>query len=84
MSSRSGKHKKGKVRIGIYVEPFRKAVAVFLAKHFNMSMTDVIWLGIESVAKAHGVLTLDGKPAAKYKELLAAEEEIVKQSEVNG
>ena len=84
MSSRQGKHKPGKVRMGIYVEPFRKAAAVFLAKHLHMTMTDVVWLGIDSVAKAHGILTLDGKPSPKYKAQLEIETEIVKQSEVNG
>jgi len=83
MASRKGKHKKGKVRMGIYVEPFRKAVAVFLAKHLHMTMTDVIWLGIDSVAKAHGILTLEGKVAPKFKAQLDIETEIVKQSEVN-
>lgn len=84
MNSRKGKHKRGNVRMGIYVEPFRKAVAVFVAKHLGMTMTDVIWIGIENIAKAHGILTADGKPSAKYKAQLKIETEIVKQSEVNG
>lgn len=82
--NRKGKHKPGNVRIGIYVEPFRKAVATYLAKHLKMTMTDIIWIGIESVAKAHGILTVDGSVAAEYRDEIAVETEIVKQSEVNG
>ena len=82
--SRQGRHKAGKVRMGVYVEPFRKAVATYLAKHLQLTMTDIIWLGIESVAKAHGILTVDGKVADEYQEEIEVETEIVKQSEVNG
>ena len=82
--SRIGKHKKGNVRMGFYVEPFRKAVAVYMAKKLNMTMTDVVWLGIENLARAHGVLDINGQPSAKYRAELAAATEIVKQSEVSG
>ena len=46
MNNRNGKHKQGKVRMGIYVDPFRKAVALLTAKECKMTMTDVIWHGI--------------------------------------
>lgn len=82
--SRQGLHKPGKVRMGCYVEPFRKAVATYMARHLKMTMTDIIWIGIENVAKAHGVLTPNGDVAAKYKQEIEVETEIVKQSEVNG
>lgn len=82
--SRAGKHKQGNVRMGIYVEPFRKAVAVFVAKHLGMTMTDVIWIGIEGIAKAHGILDANGNVTPKYKDALKLETEIVKQSEVKG
>ena len=56
MASRAGKHKPGSVRMGVYVEPFRKVVAVYLADIADMTLTDIIWEGIETVAKAKGVL----------------------------
>ena len=82
--SRSGKHKRGKVRMGIYVEPFRKAVAILAARECNMSMTDVIWCGIEAVAKTKGILDMEGKVTPRFKDQLEVTAEIVKQSEVNG
>jgi len=84
IKSRQGRHKPGKVRMGVYVEPFRKAVATYMARHLKMTMTDIIWIGIENVAKAHGVLTPNGEVAAEYKNEIEVETEIVKQSEVNG
>lgn len=84
MATRKGKHRSGNVRMGVYVEPIRKAIAVYLASKLDMTMTDVIWLGIENLAKAHGILTIEGKVSAKYKAEIAAAVEIVKQSEVKG
>jgi hypothetical protein len=82
--TRQGKHKAGKVRMGCYVEPFRKAVATYMAKHLHMTMTDIIWIGIENVARSHGVLKSDGSVADEFKPEIEAETEIVCQSEVNG
>ena len=84
MATRKGKHRRGNVRMGVYVTPIRKAIAIYLANILDMTMTDVIWLGIENLAKAHGILTVDGKISAKYKAQISAAVEIVKQSEVNG
>ena len=82
--NRKGKHKDGKVRMGIYVEPFRKAVALLAASECGMTMTDVIWAGIESVAKGRGILDGEGAVTKKFADQLAATLEIVRQSEVNG
>ena len=84
MATRKGKHRSGNVRMGVYVAPIRKAIAIYLANTLDMSMTDVIWLGIESLAKAHGILTIEGDVATKYKAAIDATLEIVKQSEVKG
>ena len=84
MNTRNGKHKSGKVRMGVYVEPFRKAVALLAAKECDMTMTDVIWSGIESIAKGRGILDVDGKVAKKFADQFAATLAIVEQAEVNG
>lgn len=81
--SRSGKHKRGKVRMGVYVEPFRKAVTILAARECNMSMTDVIWSGIESVAKTYGILDANGRITPQFENQLHAVTETVKCSEVN-
>ena len=83
-TNRKGKHKPGKVRIGIYVEPRKKAIAVYIADRKNMSLTDVIWRGIESLALGMGVIDENGKITPEHKEALEVVEEIVKKSEVNG
>ena len=70
--------------MGIYVEPFRKAVAILTAQELNMTMTDLIWHGIESTAIAHGILNQEGAVTPRYKAQLRMATEIVKQSEVNG
>jgi hypothetical protein len=82
--SRQGKHKAGSVRMGVYTSPFRKAVALILARECGMSLTDVIWHGIESLAIGKGIITSNGEVTAEFKEQIEASLEIVKQSEVNG
>lgn len=84
MKTRKGKHKDGKVRMGVYVEPYRKAVAMLTAKECDMTMTDVIWAGIESVAKGRGILDGDGNVSDKFLTQYKATLAIVEQSEVNG
>ena len=82
--NRKGKHKPGKVRIGVYVDPQKKAIAVYIAEQKNMSLTDVIWRGIESLALGMGVIDENGKVTPEHEEALEVVEEIVKKSEVNG
>ena len=84
MESRNGKHAPGNVRIGIYVEPFRKAVAVYLAEIAGMSMTDIIWEGVERLAISKGILTPDGKVAEEHKDAIDVALAVVKTSKVKG
>lgn len=82
--TRKGKHKPGNVRIGVYVEPFRKAVAIYLAKRLNMTLTDVLWHGIEALAIGSGIIDKNGEVTKEHKAEIDAVIEIVKQSEVKG
>lgn len=82
--TRKGKHKAGNVRMGVYVEPIRKAIAVYLARRLNMTLTDVIWHGIETLAMGNGIIDKDGKITETFKAEIDAATEIVKQSEVKG
>ncbi len=84
MATRTGKHRKGNVRMGIYVEPFRKAIAILTAEKLGMTMTDLIWHGIETTARGAGIIGADGKVTKEYATQLKMATEIVKQSEVNG
>lgn len=81
--SRLGKHKKGKVRIGLYTEPYQKAIAVMLAEITGLTMTDIVWQGIETLAKSRGIITEEGKIAHKYHNQFEVVIAMVKQSEVN-
>ena len=83
-STRKGRHKQGQVRIGVYVEPHKKAIAVYIAEQKNMTLTDVIWRGIESLALGMGVIDTEGKVTPEHEEAVEVVEEIVKKSEVNG
>jgi len=70
--------------MGVYVEPIRKAIAIYLAKRLNMTLTDVIWHGIETLAIGNGIIDRDGKITDAFKAEIDAATEIVKQSEVKG
>lgn len=82
--SRTGKHKKGNVRIGVYLDPIRKAVAVYLADLANMSLTDIVWKGIETLAVQQGVMDSSGKITPKHKPNVDLALAIVKTSKVKG
>lgn len=82
--SRNGKHAPGNVRIGVYVTPFRKAVAVYLAELSGMSMTDIVWEGIERLAISMGVLLPSGDVAPEHEDALKVSLEVVKASKVKG
>ena len=83
-TTRCGKHKAGNVRIGIYTTPFRKAIALILARECQMTLTDIIWHGIESLAIGKGIINPDGEVADHFKAQVETALEIVRQSEVNG
>jgi len=83
-ATRNGKHREGNVRMGIYTTPFRKAIAILCANECNMTLTDLIWHGIESVAIGKGILDSNGKITDQFKARFAAATSIVEQSEVNG
>lgn len=82
--NRKGKHKSGNVRMGVYVEPFRKAIAVYLARRLGMTLTEVIWRGIENLAIGNGILDSEGRVTPAFRAEIDAATEIVKQSEVKG
>lgn len=82
--SRKGKHKSGNVRMGVYVQPIRKAIAVYLAKRLGMTLTDIIWRGIETLAIGNGILDAEGRVTPAFKAEIDVATEIVKQSEVKG
>lgn len=79
MKSRNGKHSPNKTTIKAYVTKWRKAVIAVTASVTNMTMTDIIWLGVESIAKARGILDDEGKVTKAYENRVAVTEAMIEQ-----
>lgn len=54
-----------------------------LAEITGLTMTDIVWQGIETLAKSRGIITEEGKIAHKYHNQFEVVIAMVKQSEVN-
>lgn len=54
--SRQGKHKKGKVSVGIYIDENKRALLTYLVDLSGMTATDIIMEGVMSKAQALGVM----------------------------
>ena len=60
-TSRRGKHKRGKVRINLYVERDVKAVLVYTATMLDMTLTDLLLEGGFEIARRHGFVDENNK-----------------------
>lgn len=58
--SRQGKHKPGKVSVGIYIDEDKRALLAYLVDLSGMTATDIIMEGIKDKAQSLGVMK-DGK-----------------------
>ena len=81
--SRRGKHAPDKTAIKAYVTKWRKAVIAVTAAVSDMSMTDLLWCGVETIAKTKGVLDKDGKVTKEYKNRVAVTEAMIEQTGVD-
>ena len=63
--SRQGKHKKGKVSVGIYIEEDKRALLAYLVDVSGMTATDIIMEGVMAKAKALGIIK-DGEILPKH------------------
>lgn len=59
--NRQGKHKPGKVSIGIYIEEDKRALLAYLVDLTGMTATDIIMEGVMAKAKSQGIFDKDGK-----------------------
>jgi hypothetical protein len=68
--SRAGKHKPENVLMGAFVTPRKKAItmvtAAVVAGEGSMTISDLLWRGVENIARTVGVLNANGEVAAKY------------------
>ena len=76
---RNGKHRPDKTAIKLFVTKRRKAIIAVTAAVSNMTMTDIIWQGAESIAKYKGILDNDGNVTKKYEERVATTEALIEQ-----
>ena len=70
--SRQGKHPDHYVMCGGMVPPRKKAIAMItagvVAGEGKLTVLDLMWRGIENIARSVGVLDENGKVTAKYKD----------------
>ena len=81
--TRNGKHAPNKTAIKAYVTKWRKAVIAVTAAVSDMSMTDLLWSGVEAIAKTRGVLDKDGKVTKEYENRVAIAEAMIEQTGVD-
>lgn len=65
--SREGKHKPGKVSVGMYVDEDFRALMVLLADKTGETVTELMMEGVRKRARAEGLLTATDEIAEKYK-----------------
>lgn len=83
-----GKHKAGNVLLGGMASPHRKAVtivtaAVYAGNGEPISQTDMLWIGVETIAKQLGILDKDGNVTPAYKDAVTVAEALVRENHKN-
>ena len=70
--SRQGRHPDHYVMLGGLVPPEKKAIAMItaavVAGDGKLTVLDLMWRGVENIARTVGVLDENGKVAAKYRD----------------
>lgn len=79
MKTRNGKHAPNKVAIKAYMTKWRKAIIAVTAGVTDMTMTDILWHGVETIAKTKGILDADGKVTKEYVNRVAVAEAMIEQ-----
>lgn len=72
--SRAGKHRPENVLMGAFVTPRKKAITMItcavVAGDGKMSISDLMWRGVENIARTVGVLDANGEVAEKYRDVV--------------
>ena len=70
--SRQGRHPDHYVMLGGLVPPEQKAIAIItaavVAGDGRLSVLDLMWRGVENIARTVGVLDANGEVAEKYRD----------------
>ena len=76
--SRAGKHRPENVLMGAFVTPKKKAITMVtcavVANGGIMTISDLLWRGVENIARTVGVLDANGQVAEKYRDAVAIAE----------
>lgn len=80
---RYGKHRPDKSAIKLYVTKRRKAIIAVTASVSNVTMTDILWQGAESIAKSKGIIDIDGNVTKEYENSVAIAEAMIEQTGVD-
>lgn len=76
--SRAGKHKPENVLMGAFVTPRKKAITMVtcavVAGEGEMTISELLWRGVENIARTVGVLDANGEVSAKYKDAVTVAE----------
>ena len=76
--SRAGKHRPENVLMGAFVTPRKKAITMItcavVAGDGQMTISDLLWRGVENIARTVGVLDASGNVTAKYKDAVTIAE----------
>lgn len=65
--TREGKHRLGKVSVGMYVDEDFRALMVLLADKTGETVTELMMDGVRKRARAEGLLTANDEIVGKYK-----------------
>lgn len=81
--SRSGKHRPENVLMGAFVTPRKKAITMVtcavVAGDGRMTISDLMWRGVENIARTVGVLNANGEVAEKYRDTVQLAELTIKE-----
>ena len=76
--SRQGKHPDHYVMLGGMVPPEKKAIAMItaavVAGEGKLTVLDLMWRGVENIARTVGVLDANGQVTAKYRDAVTLAE----------
>lgn len=76
--SRQGRHPDHYVMLGGLVPPTKKAIAMVtaavVAGQGKMTVLDLLWRGVENIARTVGVLDANGRVSAQYRDAVTLAE----------
>ncbi len=76
--SRAGKHRPENVLLGAFVTPRKKAITMItcavVANGGEMTISDLLWRGVENIARTVGVIDANGQVAEKYRDAVTIAE----------